>query len=59
MIKTAHEQSTSPRIVFVSSGAHHWVKLEKDIAEDPSILQTLGSAEYCSKPGYASNFHAR
>ncbi|KAJ7139194.1 short-chain dehydrogenase [Mycena epipterygia] len=51
MIKTAQENSTSPRIVVVSSSNHHWVTIEKNIAEDPAILQTLGSAEYCSKPG--------
>ncbi|KAJ7123550.1 hypothetical protein C8R44DRAFT_831248 [Mycena epipterygia] len=57
MIKTAQERFTSPRIVFVSSGSHHWVKIEKNIAEDPSILQTLGSAEYCSKPGVTGLTH--
>ncbi|KAJ7123560.1 hypothetical protein C8R44DRAFT_831249 [Mycena epipterygia] len=57
MIKTAQEQSTSPRIIFVSSGAHHWVNIEKNIVEDPSILQTLGSAEYCSKPGVTRLTH--
>ncbi|KAJ7078774.1 hypothetical protein C8R44DRAFT_910112 [Mycena epipterygia] len=56
MIKTAQEYSISPRIVVVSSGSHHWVTIEKSIAEDPAILQTLGSAEYCSKPRYVPRY---
>ncbi|KAJ7139182.1 short-chain dehydrogenase [Mycena epipterygia] len=50
MVKTAQAHSTYPRIVVVSSGAHHWVDVEKSLAEDPAMLQTLSSVEYCSNP---------
>jgi len=50
MIKTAQQHSTIPRIVVVSSGAFHWVTIGKDMYEDPDVLKTIGSAEYCSDP---------
>ncbi|KAJ7708942.1 short-chain dehydrogenase [Mycena rosella] len=47
MIKTATDHATVPRIVVVSSGVHYWFTLEKDLCEDPAMLKTLGSTEYC------------
>ncbi|KAJ6580899.1 short-chain dehydrogenase [Mycena capillaripes] len=48
MIKTAQQHSTTPRLVVVSSGVHYWVEMEKGILENPDMLKTLGSAEYCT-----------
>ncbi|KAJ7132355.1 hypothetical protein C8R44DRAFT_698819 [Mycena epipterygia] len=48
MIKTAQDHSTSPRIVVVSSEVHYWVDIEKAVCENPGILKTLGSSEYCT-----------
>ncbi|KAJ7483216.1 hypothetical protein FB451DRAFT_1084385 [Mycena latifolia] len=48
MIKTATDYATLPRIVVVSSGAHYWVTLEKALCENPTMLKTLGSTEYCT-----------
>ncbi|KAJ7461186.1 hypothetical protein FB451DRAFT_1269156, partial [Mycena latifolia] len=48
MIKTATDHATLPRIVAVSSGAHYGVTFEKALCEDPAMLKTLGSAEYCT-----------
>ncbi|KAJ7708899.1 hypothetical protein B0H17DRAFT_916458 [Mycena rosella] len=48
MVKTAKEHSTLPRIVVVSSEVHYWYTFEKGLSEDPEILKTLGSAEYCT-----------
>ncbi|KAJ7799135.1 hypothetical protein B0H14DRAFT_2388227 [Mycena olivaceomarginata] len=50
MIKTAHQYSTTPRLVVVSSGAHYWLNINKNLYEDPEVLKTLGSAEYCADP---------
>jgi NAD(P)-dependent dehydrogenase (short-subunit alcohol dehydrogenase family) len=46
MVKTAQQHSTTPRLVVVSSGMHYWVKINKDVGENPDILKTIGSAEY-------------
>lgn len=54
MIKTAQQHSTSPRLVVVSSDMHYWVKMDKNLSENPDILKTLGSAEYCTEK-YATN----
>ncbi|KAJ6618970.1 hypothetical protein B0H10DRAFT_2164030 [Mycena sp. CBHHK59/15] len=48
MIETAQEHSTLPRIVIVSSGTHYWVDIEKSVCENPEVLKTLGSSEYCT-----------
>ncbi|KAF7371072.1 WW domain-containing oxidoreductase [Mycena sanguinolenta] len=48
MIRTAEQYSTTPRIVVVSSSMHYWVKINKDVSENPDMLKTLGSAEYCT-----------
>ncbi|KAJ7111996.1 short-chain dehydrogenase [Mycena epipterygia] len=56
MIKTAHEHSTFPRIVVVSSGMHYWTDIDQNVSEKPGILQTLGSAEYCTPKAYASRY---
>jgi hypothetical protein len=53
MVKTAHQYSTTPRLVVVSSGAHYWLNINKNLYEDPEVLKTLGSAEYCADPKYA------
>ncbi|KAF7345417.1 WW domain-containing oxidoreductase [Mycena venus] len=50
MIRTAQRHSTTPRLVVVSSGAHHWVEVDKKLYENPDVLKTLGGAEYCSNP---------
>ncbi|KAJ7838051.1 hypothetical protein B0H13DRAFT_2677621 [Mycena leptocephala] len=49
MIKTAEQHSTVPRLVVVSSGMHYWAKIDKRVTENPDILKTIGSAEYCTK----------
>ncbi|KAJ7900599.1 hypothetical protein B0H14DRAFT_2429170, partial [Mycena olivaceomarginata] len=49
MIKTAQQHSTSPRLVVVSSDMHYWVKMDKNLSENPDVLKTLGSAEYCTE----------
>ncbi|KAJ7173561.1 hypothetical protein C8R46DRAFT_1083145 [Mycena filopes] len=49
MIKTAQEHSTVPRIVVVSSEVHYYKDIEKKVCENPDILKTLGSSEYCTK----------
>ncbi|KAJ7120951.1 hypothetical protein C8R44DRAFT_877267 [Mycena epipterygia] len=48
MIKTGQDHSTTPRLVVVSSEAHYWVEIPKDLCENPEILKTLGSYEYCT-----------
>jgi retinol dehydrogenase-12 len=53
MIKTGKEYSTLPRLVFVSSGMHYWITIEKDLCESPTMLKTLGSSDYCT-PKYVS-----
>jgi predicted class III extradiol MEMO1 family dioxygenase len=52
MIKTGETYSTLPRIVVVSSEMHHWVDIEKSVRENPNIIKTLSSAQYCNKSGY-------
>ncbi|KAJ7731222.1 hypothetical protein B0H16DRAFT_1329416 [Mycena metata] len=56
MIKTAHEHSTVPRLVVVSSETHHWVEIEKGVYENPQILKTLGSSQYCTKKAMRSRY---
>ncbi|KAJ7483219.1 hypothetical protein FB451DRAFT_1393347 [Mycena latifolia] len=48
MVQTATEHGTLPRIVVVSSGAHYYVTLDKALREDPEMLKTVGSEEYCT-----------
>ncbi|KAJ7733420.1 hypothetical protein DFH07DRAFT_928832 [Mycena maculata] len=48
MIKTSREHATLPRLVVVSSGAHYWIEIEKPVVENPEIVKTVGSAEYCT-----------
>ncbi|KAJ7302935.1 hypothetical protein DFH08DRAFT_57252 [Mycena albidolilacea] len=48
MIKTAQQHATLPRIVVVSSEVHYWVEIEKRVYENPDIIKTLGSSEYCT-----------
>ncbi|KAJ7740465.1 hypothetical protein DFH07DRAFT_926586 [Mycena maculata] len=56
MIKTAQEHSVSPRLVVVSSSMHYWVDIEKKVSENPGILHTLGSAEYCATKAYETRY---
>ncbi|KAJ7459715.1 hypothetical protein FB451DRAFT_1563441 [Mycena latifolia] len=49
MVRTAREHSTLPRIVVVASEVHYMSTIEKRVLESPNILETLGSAEYCTK----------
>ncbi|KAJ6580900.1 NAD(P)-binding protein [Mycena capillaripes] len=56
MISTAQQHSTIPRLVVVSSGMHYWANIEKGILENPEMLQTLGSAEYCTKKRMADRY---
>ncbi|KAJ7319287.1 hypothetical protein DFH08DRAFT_1034977 [Mycena albidolilacea] len=51
MIKTGETYSTLPKIVVVASEMHHWVDIEKSVRENPNIIKTLGSAQYCNKSG--------
>ncbi|KAJ7663864.1 hypothetical protein DFH06DRAFT_1393669 [Mycena polygramma] len=46
MIKTAQQNSTTPRIVLVSSGMHYLVEIEKGLYESQDMLRTLGGPEY-------------
>ncbi|KAK7045047.1 hypothetical protein R3P38DRAFT_2882282 [Favolaschia claudopus] len=48
MLRTAREYSTSPRLVVVSSETHYFYTPNKKLQEDPELLATVGSAEYCS-----------
>ncbi|KAJ7163378.1 hypothetical protein C8R46DRAFT_1103202 [Mycena filopes] len=48
MVRTAVKHSTLPRLVVVASEVHYWSTIEKGVVEKPSILATLGSAEYCT-----------
>lgn len=48
MVRTAQEHSTLPRIVVVASEVHYFAKIENDVLESPAILETLGSAEFCT-----------
>jgi len=48
MVKTAEQHSTLPRLVVVSSGVHYWIEIEKHVYENPDIIKTLGSSEYCT-----------
>ncbi|KAF7369525.1 WW domain-containing oxidoreductase [Mycena venus] len=56
MIKTAQQHSTIPRLVFVSSGAHYEVEIEKNVRENPDMTKTLGSSEYCTKKKMMSRY---
>ncbi|KAF8888744.1 hypothetical protein BD779DRAFT_428852 [Infundibulicybe gibba] len=46
MTTTAREHGTVPRIVVVTSGVHHWAKIEKEVLDNGKIVATLGSKEY-------------
>ncbi|KAJ6484645.1 hypothetical protein C8R45DRAFT_870500 [Mycena sanguinolenta] len=48
MMRTAREHSTIARLVVVSSEVHYWAPIEKALRENPDMLKTLGSAEYCT-----------
>ncbi|KAJ7857525.1 hypothetical protein B0H13DRAFT_2077458 [Mycena leptocephala] len=48
MLKTAREHSTLPRLVVVSSEVHYWAAIDKSVTENPDMLKTMGSAEYCT-----------
>jgi hypothetical protein len=48
MIKTAQEHSTISRLVVVASGVHYWTEIPKGVSENPDMLKTFGSAEYCT-----------
>ncbi|KAJ7701185.1 hypothetical protein B0H17DRAFT_1005151 [Mycena rosella] len=48
MLQTAQDHATTPRIVAVTSGLHYWHTLDKRLTDDPALLRTLGSAEYCT-----------
>ncbi|KAJ7699056.1 hypothetical protein B0H17DRAFT_927003 [Mycena rosella] len=48
MVNTANQHATTPRIVVVTSGVHYWHTFEKSLCEDPAVLKTLGSKEYCT-----------
>ncbi|KAJ6616967.1 hypothetical protein B0H10DRAFT_2434660 [Mycena sp. CBHHK59/15] len=56
MVKTAQKYSTLPRIVVVSSEVHYWTDIEKKVCENPGILATLGSSEYCTKKVMQSRY---
>lgn len=48
MLKTTREHSTLPRLVVVSSEVHYWAAIDKSVTENPDMLKTMGSAEYCT-----------
>ncbi|KAF7326425.1 Short chain dehydrogenase sol3 [Mycena venus] len=56
MIKTAEQYSTIPRLVVVASEVHHWVKIEKKVLENPDMIKTLGSSEYCTPKIMSSRY---
>ncbi|KAJ7039918.1 hypothetical protein C8F04DRAFT_1254710 [Mycena alexandri] len=56
MIKTAHQHSTVPRVVVVSSSVHAQVEIEKGVYEKPHMFKTLGSSEYCTKKVMESRY---
>ncbi|KAF7369500.1 hypothetical protein MVEN_00279800 [Mycena venus] len=56
MIKTAREHSTVPRLVVVSSEMHYWASIEKEVRENPDMLKTFGSQEYCTPTRMASRY---
>ncbi|KAF7345408.1 WW domain-containing oxidoreductase [Mycena venus] len=56
MIRTAEQYSTFPRLVIVASEVHYWVKIEKQVYENPDILKTLGSSEYCTNKVMQSRY---
>ncbi|KAJ6580743.1 hypothetical protein B0H19DRAFT_1112261 [Mycena capillaripes] len=56
MIKTGREHSTRPRLVVVSSEMHYWTHIDKSVSENPDMLKTLGSAEYCTPTNMASRY---
>ncbi|KAJ7132349.1 hypothetical protein C8R44DRAFT_698800 [Mycena epipterygia] len=49
MLRTAEQYSTMPRLVVVSSSVHYWSTIDKSVRENPGILRTLGSAQFCTK----------
>lgn len=49
MLRTAEQYSTLPRLVVVSSSVHYWSTIDKSVRENPGVLRTLGSAQYCTK----------
>ncbi|KAF7371442.1 hypothetical protein MSAN_00781200 [Mycena sanguinolenta] len=56
MMRTAREHSTFPRLVVVSSEVHYWASIEKAVRENPDMLKTLGSAEYCTPTKMMSRY---
>ncbi|KAJ7663868.1 hypothetical protein DFH06DRAFT_1188700 [Mycena polygramma] len=56
LIKTTNEHSTLPRLVVVSSEVHYWVDIEKRVCENPDIIKTLGSSEYCTTKIMANRY---
>ncbi|KAJ6580929.1 hypothetical protein B0H19DRAFT_488399 [Mycena capillaripes] len=56
MLKTATQHSTIPRLVVVSSEVHYWIKIEKSVCENPEMLKTLGSSEYCTDKNMAPRY---
>ncbi|KAJ7483188.1 hypothetical protein FB451DRAFT_1129081 [Mycena latifolia] len=56
MIQTAQEHATVPRIVVVSSSVHYWLKIEKSLCEDPEMLKTMASAEYCTPKNMGNRY---
>ena len=48
MVQTAHDHSTTPRLVVVSSDLHYMTSIEKSVTDNPNILQTLSNKEYCT-----------
>ncbi|KAK7031654.1 hypothetical protein R3P38DRAFT_3393524 [Favolaschia claudopus] len=56
MIKTAEEHATVPRLVVVASEVHYWTTLEKKILENPDMLKTMASAEYCTEKMMSSRY---
>ncbi|KAJ7762987.1 hypothetical protein B0H16DRAFT_504467 [Mycena metata] len=57
MLKTAREHATQPRLVVVSSEMHYFTRIPKKVLEDPEILKTLGSKEYCTPAVMATRYH--
>ena len=45
MLRTAQKHHTSPRIVVVTSEAHYWAKLDKDVFDSPNGLVKFGKLE--------------
>ncbi|KAJ7483211.1 hypothetical protein FB451DRAFT_1438821 [Mycena latifolia] len=58
MIQMAQEHATVPRTIVVSSSVHYWLKIEKSLCEDPEMLKTMASAEYCTPKEQISSHKA-